>query len=60
VADTSVNAGGHVSDMSATLSSLTLRLSDTLSGPAPTKAAVSVVELLCPANAWAVPDPWSE
>src|ERR1035437_2930846 len=60
VSDTSVNAGGHVSGMSAVLSSLTLRLSDTLSGLAPTEAPVSGVGLRCPVNAWVQPDTCSE
>ena len=64
VAGTSANARGHVSDVSATLSCTAPGLSDILSGPAPHKAGVvavvSVVGLLCPVNAWVVPDPSRE
>ena len=60
MSDMSVNDGGRVSDMSDTLSSLTVRLSDILSDLAPTKASVSGVGLPCRVNVWVEPDSLSE
>ena len=63
MADRSANARGHASAVSVTLSGTAPGLSNILSGPAPHEAgvmaAVSVVGLLCPVNAWVVPDTFS-
>ena len=60
VADTSVNARGYVSDVSARVSGLSDTLADLGPNEAGVMAAVSVVGLFCPVNAWVVSDTLTE
>jgi hypothetical protein len=60
VADTSVNARGYVSDVSARVSGLSDTLSNLVLNEAGVMAAVSVVGLLCPVSAWVVSDALTE